>query len=215
MCASYGLGGGPRGAEAPTDLPPLDERTTATEIAEWVERQRHNAKITGRRARNLNPIIVADSDDARRVKFAWWWLWLNGSGPAKFDAFNARDDKLLRSWRKYFSGRRAIVPATWYVEKGKTFELPDGETFGIAAITHTVTEEATGQELTTYALVTRNAVDEAAKVHPRMPMILPRDEHDTWLDPGVAGDEALAQRVVAASEETAHAVRLVEPPTLI
>lgn len=193
----------------PTDLPPLDERTTHDQIAAWAAGQKHNARITGRRARNLNPLITAQ-DGAREITFAWWWLWLNGTGPAKFDAFNARDDKLMRSWRKYLS-RRAIVPASWYVEKGKTFELPGGETFGIAAITHTVVEDITGDELVTYALVTRNAVDEAARVHPRMPLLLPRDEHDTWLDPEVPGDAALVESAVNASEEISHAVRIASP----
>lgn len=144
------------------------------------------------------------------MRFAWWWLWLDGSGPARFDAFNARDDKLLRSWRKYLNGTRAIVPATWYVEKGRRFELPDNETFGIAAISHTVVEESTGEELMTYALVTRAAVDEAATVHPRMPLLLPQDEHDHWLDPNVAGDAELVENAVLASEEMARAVRIID-----
>lgn len=213
MCASYGLGGGPREAPVPTDLSPLDERTTAAEIAAWAADRDANARITGKRARNLNPIIFG-GDAGRSVEFAWWWLWLDGHGPAKFDAFNSRDDKLLRSWRKYLGGRRAIVPATWYVEKGRTFELDGGETFGIAAITHTVVEEATGQQLTTYSLVTRESRDEGASVHPRMPMLLPRDGHDHWLDPNVPGDADLVEWAQNASEEMAHTVRSMDPDAL-
>ncbi|MGO1851859.1 MAG: SOS response-associated peptidase family protein [Microbacteriaceae bacterium] len=211
MCASYGLGGGPREAPVPSDLPPLDEEQSRAQLLDWAADRKSNARLTGPRARNLNPLIFADRGGARSLEFSWWWLWLDGHGKAPFDAFNARDDKLLSTWRKYLTGgKRALIPATWYVEKGKAFELPGGATFGMAAITHAVVEEASGKELITYALVTRDAVDEAAKVHKRMPMLLPRDEHDTWLDPGRPGDSALVEQVVVASEELAHAVRVIE-----
>src|SRR5690606_12703333 len=140
--------------------------------------------------RNLNPIVRA-SAHGLDLAFAWWWLWPNNNGPAAFSAFNARDDKLTgRAWSRPFQ-RRALIPASWYVEKGVRFEHPSGGTFGIAAITNTVTE-ADGTELVTYAMVTREAVGRASQTWNRMPLILPPERHDEWLDADRKGDNTLA-----------------------
>ncbi|MBK0417421.1 SOS response-associated peptidase family protein [Leucobacter sp. CSA1] len=210
MCASYGLGSG-GGTTLPNDLPPLSEQASKTLLEEWMRSRSGSAKITGRRALNLNPIIRADAGGERSLELAWWWLWLDGSGPAKFSAFNSRDDKLLRSWKRQFQ-HRALLPATWYVEKKGRFQLPGGEVFGIAAVTSTVTQED-GTELVTYSMVTRDAPEdsEAAEYWPRMPLVLPRDQHDTWLDPERAGDETLVAEVQHASDEISRALTTGAP----
>ncbi|MEV8338823.1 SOS response-associated peptidase family protein [Leucobacter sp. NPDC077196] len=199
MCASYGLGG-----SLPLDLEPLSETEHATLIDAWLEQRSGNAKITGKNARNLNPVITADATGARHVQLAWWWLWLDASGPVKFSAFNSRDDRLLRSWKRPFQ-HRAILPANWYVEKQGRFHLPGDEAFGIAALTSTVTLED-GSELISYSMVTRDAVGEAAEVWPRMPLVLPREMHDEWLDPERAGDAALVAEAQHASDGISRAL---------
>ncbi|QAB17140.1 DUF159 family protein [Leucobacter muris] len=204
MCNSYGLGGYLHDGEEPRNpLRPLDQRESERAIAEWAQGRDGRAAITGSKARNLNPIIRAAEDGDRELVFGWWWLWLDGSGPVKFSAFNSRDDRLLRSWKKPFQ-RRALLPASWYVEKKGRFALPDGEQFGIAAVTSTVTTD--DGELTTYSMVTRDAPtgSEAAEYWPRMPLVLPRDEHGDWLDPEQPGDAALVAKVQRASEGISH-----------
>ncbi|WP_053387392.1 SOS response-associated peptidase family protein [Leucobacter japonicus] len=197
MCASYGLSG-----SLPLDLDPLSEPENAALIDAWIEQRSTGAKITGKNARNLNPVIRANAAGERSVQLAWWWLWLDASGPVKFSAFNSRDDKLLRSWKRPFQ-HRAILPATWYVEKQGRFRLPGDEVFGIAALTSTVTLDD-GSELISYSMVTRDAVGEAAEVWPRMPLVLPRDFHDDWLDPDRPGDAALVAESQLASAEISH-----------
>ena len=204
MCNSYGLGGYLHDGEEPHNpLRPLDQRESERAIAEWAQGRDGRAAITGSKARNLNPIIRAGGGD-RELVFAWWWIWLDGAGPVKFAAFNSRDDNLVKRWRKPFQ-QRALLPANWYVEKKGRFQLPGSEQFGIAAITTTVTTDD-GDELTTYSMVTRDAPagSEAAEYWPRMPLVLPRDEHDDWLDPEQPGDADLVARVQLASEEIAH-----------
>ena len=187
----------------------MSEQGNQALLADWAMRRDGAAKITGKNAVNLNPLIHA-FDGEREMELGWWWIWLDGSGPVKFSAFNSRDDKLMRSWRKPFQ-HRAILPATWYVEKGKTFELPDGELFGLAAVTSTVTRDDTGEQLLTYSMVTRQAVGEAATVHDRMPLALPRELHDEWLDPERPGDAALVDEVRLASDEISKAMGIAEP----
>lgn len=202
MCATYGL-------QPFFDLPPMDERENRLMLEQWMDERGGTAKITGKKARNLNPLITAP-DGERRLDLAWWWIHLGGK-PAEFSAFNARDDKLLQSrvWKGPFKQHRALAPANWYIEKGKRFALPVGETFGIASIT--TTAQTDDGDMLTYALVTRDAVEEAATVHPRMPLILPRDLHDDWLDPAIPGDGDLLAEAISASEELSRSVRIIEP----
>lgn len=203
MCASYGLGGGPY---TERDLPfePMSDPANLIRLNEWISERNGSAKITGKNALNLNPIIQAEG-----LTFAWWWLWLDGSGPVKFSAFNSRDDKLMSSWKTPFQ-QRALLPATWYVEKKVRFELPTNEVFGIAAVTSTVIDNATGEERVTYSMVTRDAVGEAAEVWHRMPLILPRDLHDEWLNPERPGDADLVTKAQLRSDEVSRAMAPAE-----
>ena len=181
----------------------MTERGDLTVLSEWIEARDGKAAITGKNARNLNP-VVHEFGGERALELGWWWLWLDGSGPVKFSAFNSRDDKLLRSWKRPFQ-RRGLLPASWYVEKKVRFGLPDGSTFGIAAVTSTVTTE-TGDTLLTYSMVTRDAVGEAAGTHPRMPLVIPEELTDEWLDTDRPGDAELIDDVVLASDEISRAM---------
>lgn len=200
----------------------MSEQGSQQLLAEWMDQRSGTAKITGKDAVNLNPLIRASvrskagpagsvegngsvSGDAdRELVMAWWWLWLDGSGPVKFSAFNSREDKLTRSWKKPFQ-HRALLPATWYVEKKGRFHLAGDELFGIAAVTSTVTRDD-GTELITYSMVTRDAVGEAAEYWPRMPLVLPRDMHDDWLDPDRPGDVELVDQARLGSEDISRSL---------
>lgn len=209
MCASYGLGGGPypiEGEEPQFDLPPLNEAKPAARLAEWMSQQRHTAKITGSRARNLNPLIIDDGSH-RELEFAWWWLHL-GNRPAKFTAFNSRAEALTSRWGVGMK-QRGLAPATWYIEKGKSFGL-GGAAFALAAIT-TTAMLPDGTSLLTYSIVTRPAVGTAAETHPRMPLIVAPELHDQWLHPGVEGNDDLVHEVLAASGDLSQSVELAAP----
>ncbi|GAB2554827.1 SOS response-associated peptidase family protein [Leucobacter ruminantium] len=223
MCAIYGASGGPHGLGLTFDLPPMHEPDSRALVERWAREQRGRARITGRKARNLNPLIHVRGG-ARSVELGWWWLHVAGA-PAPYSAFNSRDDALLRSWREPFQ-RRALLPARWYVEKGRTFALPGDELFGIAAIVTPVPGERGGGidgegELLSYSMVTRDAVAAAAEADPRMPLVLPREFHDEWLDPDRVGDAELISRARFASEGIGAALRIIDvagegsmPPTL-
>lgn len=209
MCAGYGLE--LRGPTSTTGervgvlafVPGRDDDQIEL-VRRWLDEQHGEAKITGRNARNLNPIIRR-GETGTVAELAWWWLHVGGQ-PAKFTAFNSRSDRLLQSWREPFQ-HRALAPASWYVEKGVRFELPGGEPFGIAAITAPTAEEA----LTSYSIVTREAVADAARVHNRMPLVLPESLHDEWLDQARRGDASLVERAVRASEELSAALVAAGP----
>lgn len=208
MCAEYGLGGGEWPDNPPPlfSIAPLGEPAVYEHVRDWSRMYRGRARITGRNALNLNPLIRVE-DGARQLDFGWWSLWINGILPPKLSTFNARDDKLTTStfWREPFVAQRALLPATWYVEKKKTFEL-DGQLLGIAAIYQVGT--TVDEPPISYSMVTRDAVSEAATANNRMPLILPAEFHDDWLDPQTVGDEELVKAAVAASEEISESVRI-------
>lgn len=58
-------------------------------------------------------------------------------------------------------------------------------------------------------MVTRDAVGEAADTWHRMPLILPREMHDEWLDLDRAGDDELVAHLQHASAETSRAATAV------
>ena len=129
MCASYGLQ--VTADELHDDFGTLDERGSAPALAEWLQQHAEKpVKPTGVHALNLNPIVrerEREGERRRTIDLAWWKLWVGGE-PAKFPAINARVEKLLSSgaWSGPTKSRRALVPVTSYLEKGRSFELPEG-----------------------------------------------------------------------------------------
>lgn len=205
MCASYGLGGGARSEEEAEalGLDPLDTREGRATIAEWFREYGGSARITGRNAKNLNPVIRV-IDGTPRLERAWWSL----PRPTSGQAFNSRLESLLRTWREPFQ-QRALLPADWYDEGKKRWTLPEESTFAIAAITAPI--EIDGVGYLGYSMVTRPGVGEASTVisargESRMPLVLPPELHDRWLDPEQPGDARLVKQASAGSEDISRAM---------
>ena len=204
MCASYGL------QVTPDDIhygfSVIDDKGSSTDLANWLEEFRDEpAKPTGVHRRNLNPIVrerVSTKDETagehlRTVDLAWWKLWVRGE-PAKFPAINARVEGLVGSgaWSGPLKSRRALVPATEYYEKGHRFGF-DGELFAFAGLWNVAKTD--DDWMISYAIVTQPASPHIASIHDRMPLIVPRDLYDEWLDSHRVGDQELLDEVVAAS----------------
>jgi len=212
MCASYGLQVQP--ADIHYGFSVLDDKAQTAALEGWLEEFRDEpAKPTGVHRRNLNPIVrerEKDGEHRRTVDLAWWKLWVRGE-PAKFPAINARVEGLLGSgaWSGPAKSRRALVPATEYYEKGHRFRLPDGGLFGFAGLWN-VTKTAGDEWMVSYAIVTRPAAPHIVAIHDRMPLIVPRDLYDEWLDPTRPGDQDLLDETVAASEQLSRDLVVTE-----
>ncbi len=205
MCASYGLGGGVRTEEEADALgiEPLDTREGRARINEWIGKYRGVAKISGREAINLNPLLRI-VDGLPVIEFGWWSL----PRPTKGKAFNSRLESLLGTWRDPFQ-QRALLPATWYDEGRKRWRLSDESAFEIAAITAPI--EVDGVQYLGYSMVTRPGLGEASTVlsargESRMPLVLPPELHHRWLDPEQPGDSGLVKQVRNGSEELSYAM---------
>ena len=213
MCASYGLQ--VEAADIHYGFAVIDDKVQTAALAGWLEEFRDEpVKPTGVHRRNLNPIVrerVSASQDGegehlRSVDLAWWKLWVRGE-PAKFPAINARVEGLVGSgaWSGPLKSRRGLVPATEYYEKGHRFALPD-EPKGLFAFAglwnvNTALDPETGEEqwMVSYAIVTQPASPHIASIHDRMPLIVPRELYDEWLDPTRVGDQDLLDEAIALS----------------
>jgi putative SOS response-associated peptidase YedK len=213
MCASYGLQ--VEAADIHYGFSVIDEQVSTAALEGWLEEFRNEpAKPTGVHRRNLNPIVRervsagrdGEGERRRSVDLAWWKLWIRGE-PAKFPAINARVEGLVGSgaWSGPLKSRRGLVPATEYYEKGHRFALPD-EPNGLFAFAglwnvNKATDPETGEErwMVSYAIVTQPATPHIASIHDRMPLIVPRDLYDDWLDPTRVGDQELLDETIAAS----------------
>jgi putative SOS response-associated peptidase YedK len=107
-------------------------------------------------------------------------------------AINARaetvDSKPM--FRDAFQRRRCIVPARGFYEwrrMGKVkqpylLKLKRGELIGFAAL-WARWRDPKGRPVDSFSIVTRAANAVVTPIHDRMPVILPRDGYDAWLDP--------------------------------
>lgn len=107
---------------------------------------------------------------------------------------NARAETIHEkpSFRGAFRDRRCIIPADGYYEwkvgeDGKKrpwyFRMEDEGLFGFAGLWETWTSPE-GDVRETCCLLTIRPNELCATVHDRMPVILPFEDHDMWLDPG-------------------------------
>lgn len=220
MCASYGLQ--ISAADVHYAFNTLDERASTVALEGWLAKFLDQpVKPTGVHARNLNPIVrertrEVDGVEQRRrtIDLAWWKLWVGGQ-PAKFPAINARVEGLVGSgaWSGPLKARRALVPATEYHEKGRRFRLPgSGGGSGLFAFAglYNVTKTTDDEWIVSYAIVTQAASAHIAGIHDRMPLIVPAERYDDWLDPTRLGDQDLLDEV--QHESRALSDRLVVSP---
>lgn len=112
-------------------------------------------------------------------------------------AINARSETVHEkpTFRNAFRKSRCLVPASgyfeWATELGRYkprqpiyVSGDDGKMLAFAAIQERwISPE--GEIRSSVAILTRDAVGELAKAHHRMPMFLPRDRWEAWMDPAV------------------------------
>ena len=139
------------------------------------------------------PVVVA-GESGHAVELMRWGLIPSWSKDPKVGAklINARAEGLADkpSFRSPLRRQRCLVPASGFYEWRKAgpaktpyfIHLTSGELFGFAGLWDHW-RDPHGQELHTYTIVTTAPNALVAPIHNRMPVILPRDAEDAWLDP--------------------------------
>lgn len=152
------------------------------------------------------PVVIAAP--ARRMTMLAWGLAPAWAGAQAKPQINARAESLADKpyFRDAFKWRRALVPADgWYEwpKRGEKtprwFSLKGGELFAFAGL----------WEPGGFAVVTVEANPVVAKIHDRMPAILPRDAEAEWLS-GRTPPERLKELLRPYPSERLD-VRIVSP----
>jgi putative SOS response-associated peptidase YedK len=138
---------------------------------------------------------------------------------------NARAETVAEkpAYRKLLAKKRCLIPADGFYEwrvgpDGKKqpvrFTLADGELFAFAGLWTSWLDRESGELLDSCTIVTTTPNELCAKVHDRMPVILPADAEWAWLDPSLEPEKAKALLVPypASAMRAAVASTLVNSP---
>lgn len=150
------------------------------------------------------PIPVIANDRPERFDLFVWGLvpsWAKDPAIGN-KLINARAETLAEkpSFRTALRRRRCVIPADGFyewkanpAEGGKTpmyIRLKTGRPFGFAGLWDT-RHGPGGEEMRSCTIITTAPNDLVAPIHNRMPVILPPEGYETWLDPGEATPEDL------------------------
>src|SRR5580692_8859939 len=143
-------------------------------------------------------------EPVRELSLVRWGLipsWAkDASGAARM--INARSETAhtLPAFREAMKLRRCLVPADGFYEwqrRGSAkqafcFEVGDGGLFAFAGLWERW-RDPSGQWVKSCSILTTTPNAVTSAVHDRMPVILDRDSHDLWLDPGMTNVEAVSE----------------------
>ena len=115
---------------------------------------------------------------------------------------NARAETLAEkpAFRTAFRKRRCLIPADGYYEwrvvtgakQPYYVNAPSGRLFALAGLWERWVDPATGEALETCVILTREAVGIVREIHGRMPVIIPPEAYQRWLDPTADAAATLA-----------------------
>jgi putative SOS response-associated peptidase YedK len=136
------------------------------------------------------------------VRAAWGFMpaWADGRPDVK-PLINARAETVATKpfFRDAFKKKRCLVLADGFYEWKRTgkskvpyrIALKTEEPFAFAGIWSTV-HDAQGVVQPTFAILTTEANTLVSQIHTRMPVILPEQDEEDWLNPSLALDVAQA-----------------------
>lgn len=151
--------------------------------------------------------ILAENG-GRRLEMLRWGLvpsWADDPGIGS-RMINARAETAPEkpSFRSAFKRRRCLIPTNGFYEwkreaGGKQpfyIHMKDGEPFAFAGLW-----EEWHDELRTCAILTTSPNSVAAEIHNRMPVILPAENYEAWLDPEAEKEELVSLLVPYAGDD--------------
>src|SRR5581483_8145638 len=149
-----------------------------------------------------NQVAVVVSDGKKRLIQMRWGLvpsWAKDLAIGN-KLINARAETITEkaSFRAAFKKRRCLVVADGFYEwqqlgDGKRpvyIRLKSGKPFGMAGL-YEVWHPPTGEDVTSCAIITTQANELMQPIHERMPVIIPKEIEDLWLDSTVQDVEVM------------------------
>lgn len=146
-------------------------------------------------------VIINDEGVRQLVQCKWGLIPPWAKDPLMgYTMINARSETAVRkpAFRSAFKRNRCLVIADgfyeWRSEGKKKFpvyiRLRSGECFGFAGL-YNVWKAPDGKQICTCTIVTTQANETVRPIHDRMPVILPRDKEDIWINPATEDKETL------------------------
>ncbi len=144
------------------------------------------------------PIMAIPNDGQNKIDFFLWGLIPSWSRESKIGQrmINARGETLAEkpSFKNAYKRRRCLILADgfyeWVKQPGQKTKIPhyiqlaSRQVFAMAGLWE-VWEAPDGSSVKSATIITIPPNPLIAKLHNRMPVILPRSAHETWLSPGV------------------------------
>ena len=141
------------------------------------------------------PVVLEDSSNGdRTLEMMHWGLIPSWAKDPSVGArmINARAETVSEkpSYRSAFKRRRCLIVADGFYEWKKTADgkqpyylrLGSGDPFGFAGLWESWSMDG-GEEMRSATIITTEPNEVAAEIHNRMPVILPPDLYDAWLEP--------------------------------
>ena len=148
--------------------------------------------------------VIRQWDKGRHLEHLKWGLipsWAKEEAMGS-RLINARSETAAEkpSFRSSFRRRRCLVPANGFYEwrgltpakKKQPYHIQNTHTevFAMAGLwSHWTSPE--GRSVDSFTILTTAATDSLQAIHHRMPMVLPTDRWDLWLDPQLQETEVL------------------------
>ncbi len=159
-----------------------------------------------------NPIITKQGTKMMAQMARWGlipsWAKEKSAGDRMFNARSETVD-VKPSFKSSFQSKRCLVPATGFYEYEKLdsgkrrpclFKLKTGDLFSFAGLWSEWCDPAVDEIVVSYTIITTMPNPLVAKVHDRMPVILPKSAEQEWLERPDKGllkpiDESLMEMV--------------------
>ena len=180
--------------------------------------------LTFESAYNIAPtqdVLTVVGGETRRGGFMRWGLvpWWAKDMSIGGRMINARAETVAErpAFRDALRQRRCLVLADGFYEwqrSGKARRpmrvvMRTGEPFAFAGI-WAVWKDPDGNRIPSCAIITTATNDLLRPVHDRMPVVLPRQMEELWLDPTVDDPDVLASVLIPHSDEAMHVYEVSE-----
>jgi putative SOS response-associated peptidase YedK len=143
--------------------------------------------------------VISERDDTRLLAEMPWGLVPHWAANSKSIHINARVETVAtnNTFRDCFQRRRCLIPADGFYEwepaergrKPHWIFRSDGFPMVFAGIWATRKDPETDDWIRTCSILTTESVGVIAKIHNRMPVTLPREVWDPWLDRSMRDQE--------------------------
>ena len=146
-------------------------------------------------------VIINDEGMRQLIQCTWGFIPSWAKDPSIGNKMiNARSETVAEkpAFRSAFKKKRCLVIADgfyeWRTEGKRKFpmyiRLKSGEPFGFAGL-YNVWTSPDGEKTCTCTIITTEANEVVKPIHDRMPVILPRDKEDIWINPALEDREIL------------------------